>query len=439
MNEKSSVLVIGGGIAGIQASLDLAGRGFQVYLLEETPSIGGRMAQLDKTFPTMDCSICILAPKMMECFRHSNIKLLTYSELKDVKGSVGDFRVKILQKPRYVNEAKCTGCGDCAAHCPIEVPNEFDMRLGMRKAIYMPMPQAVPRCMTVDRENCIECKLCTKVCRAGAVDFSQQPRDVDLNVGAIIIATGFDQYDPSEIVEYGYGRHRNVLTALEFERWVCASGPVGGHLLRPGDGGIPKKIAFIQCVGSRSRKLGTPFCSSVCCMYATKEALIIREHAPDVQVTIFYNELRAFGKGFQEFVNRARDEYGVKYIRARPGEIRESPLTKSLTVWYDDTLTREIKSLDDVDLVVLCPSLIPRESNRQLADIIGVELDDCGFFKVIHPMLAPVDSNVPGIYVCGYCQSPKDIPDSVAQASAAAARASESLAIVHLQRTEGGN
>jgi len=437
MSEIPSILVIGGGIAGIQASLDLAGRGFQVYLLEETPTIGGRMAQLDKTFPTMDCSICILAPKMMECYRHPNIKLLTYSELKEVKGTVGNFQVKILQKPRYVDETKCTGCGVCAEHCPIEVPNEFDMALGMRKAIYMSMPQAVPRCMTVDRGNCIECKLCTKMCQARAVDFAQQPRDVDLNVGAIIIATGFDQYDPTEIVEYGYGRQKNVLTALEFERWVCASGPVGGHLLRPADGGIPKKIAFILCVGSRGLKFGAPFCSSVCCMYATKEALIIREHAPDVQVHIFYNELRAFGKGFQEFVNRARDEYEVKYIRSRPGEIREDPKTKSLTIWYDDTLTREIKSLNDVDLVVLCPALLPREGNKKLAEITGIELDDCGFFKVTHPLLAPVDSTVPGIYVCGYCQSPKDIPDSVTQASAAAARAAESLALIQVQRTGG--
>jgi heterodisulfide reductase subunit A len=278
-----------------------------------------------------------------------------------------------------------------------------------------------------------------KMCRAGAVDFSQQPSDVELNVGAIIVATGFDQYDPSEIVEYGYKKHRNVLTALEFERWVCASGPVGGHLLRPGDGGIPKRIAFIQCVGSRSRKFGTPFCSSVCCMYATKEALIIREHAPDVEVSIFYNELRAFGKGFQEFVNRARQDYGVKYIRSRPGEIRESPETKSLTVWYDDTLTREIKSLSDVDLVVLCPALVPRKTNKELAEIMGLQLDDCGFFKVKHPLLAPVDSTVPGIYVCGYCQSPKDIPDSVAQASAAAARAAEALAMIQIQRVGGGN
>jgi len=437
VSEKQSILIIGGGIAGIQASLDLAVRGFQVYVLEETPTIGGRMAQLDKTFPTMDCSICILAPKMMECFRHPNIKLLTYSELKEIKGSVGDFRVKIHKKPRYVDETKCTGCGVCAEHCPIEVPSEFDMGLGMRKAIYMPMPQAVPRMMTVDRENCIECKLCTRMCQAGAVNFDQQPSDIDLNVGAIIVATGFDQYDPSEIVEYGYGKQKNVLTALEFERWVCASGPVAGHLLRPADGGIPKKIAFVQCVGSRGSKFGAPFCSSVCCMYATKEALIIREHAPEVQVYIFYNELRAFGKGFQEFVNRAKTEYEVKYIRSRPGEIREDPKTKSLTIWYDDTFTREIKSLDNVDLVVLSSALFPRESNKKLAKTLGIELDDSGFFKITHPLLAPVDSTTPGIYVCGYCQSPKDIPDSVAQASAAAARVAEALAMAQAQKAGG--
>jgi len=430
LSEKPSVLVIGGGIAGIQASLDLAGRGFQVYLLEETPSIGGRMAQLDKTFPTMDCSICILAPKMIECYRHPNIKLLTYSELKEVNGKTGNFKVKILRKARCVDETKCTGCAVCAEHCPVEVPNEFDMELGMRKAIYMPMPQAVPRAMTVDKDNCIECGLCMKMCKAGAVDLKQQPQEVELNVGAIIIATGFDQFNPKSIKEYGYKLYPNVLTALEFERWVCASGPVGGHLIRPADGRRPKKIAFIQCVGSRSLKSGSPFCSSVCCMYATKEALIIREHEPDVEVYIFYNELRAFGKGFQEFVNRARDEWGVKYIRSRPGEIREDPKTKSLTIWYDDTLTREIKTLPNVDLVVLCPALVPRQSNRQLAEIMKIELDDCGFFKARHPLLAPVDTTVPGIFICGYCQSPKDIPDSVAQASAASARAAEALALV---------
>ncbi len=431
MSEKPSVLVIGGGIAGIQASLDLANRGFQAYLLDKSPSIGGRMAQLDKTFPTMDCSICILAPKMIECYRHPNIKLLTYSEVKEVRGSTGNFRVKILKKPRYVDETKCNGCGVCTEHCPMEVPNEFDEGLGMRKAIYMPFPQAVPRLVTIDKDNCLECGLCGKVCKAGAVDLQQQPKEVELNVGAIVIATGFNMYDPSEIKEYGYRRHKNVLTALEFERWICASGPVGGHLIRPSDGKIPKRIAFIQCVGSRSLKLGSPFCSSVCCMYATKEALIIREHDPQAEVYIFYNELRAFGKGFQEFVNRARNVWGVKYIRSRPGEIREDPKTKSLIIWYDDTFTREIKTLTNVDLVVLCPALVPRPGNRRLAEATGIELDEYGFFEVRHPLLAPVDATVPGIFVCGYCQAPKDIPDSVAQASGAAARVAEVLALMH--------
>jgi len=431
LSEKPSVLVIGGGIAGIQASLDLANRGFQAYLLEESPSIGGRMAQLDKTFPTMDCSICILAPKMIECYRHPNIKLLTYSEVKEVRGSTGNFKVKVLKKPRYVDETKCNGCGACTEYCPMEVPNEFDMNLGMRKAIYMPFPQAVPRLVTIDKDNCVECGLCGKMCKAGAVDLEQQPKEVELNVGAIVIATGFNMYDPSEIKEYGYRRHKNVLTALEFERWICASGPVGGHLIRPSEGRIPKRIAFIQCVGSRSLKLGSPFCSSVCCMYATKEALIIREHYPQAEVYIFYNELRAFGKGFQEFVNRARNVWGVKYIRSRPGEIREDPETKSLIIWYDDTFTREIKTLTNVDLVVLCPALVPRPGNRRLAEATGIELDEYGFFKVRHPLLAPIDATVPGIFVCGYCQAPKDIPDSVAQASGAAARVAEVLALMH--------
>nr|MDO8135205.1 CoB--CoM heterodisulfide reductase iron-sulfur subunit A family protein [Candidatus Njordarchaeum guaymaensis] len=316
MTTNNSALIIGGGIAGMQASLDLASRGFKVYLVEKNPSIGGRMVQLDKTFPTMDCSICIVAPKMIECLRNPNIRLLTYSEVQEAKGSVGNFDVKILRKPRFVDEEKCTGCGVCAQHCPVEVPNEFDMGLGVRKAIYIPLPQAVPLKYTIDRENCLECGLCQKVCGAEAVDFEQQPETISLNVGTIIVATGFELFDPRTRSEYGYGRYVNVLISLEFERMLSASGPIGGHIMRFSDGRIPRRIAFIQCVGSRSLKGGVSFCSSACCMYATKESILIREHEPQCQVYIFYNDLKVFGKGFQDFVARAEDEWRVRYVRA---------------------------------------------------------------------------------------------------------------------------
>jgi len=428
MKANGSVLVIGGGIAGMQASLDLANRGLKVYLVEKTPSIGGRMAQLDKTFPTMDCSICILAPKMIECLRHPNITLLTYSEVESVKGSTGNFRVKVLKKPRFIDEQKCTGCGECAQYCPTEVQNEFDMNLGIRKAIYIPFPQAVPLKYTIDEENCIKCGLCQKICKAGAVDFKQKPETVNLKVGAIIVATGFELFDASRISEYGYGKYRDVVTSLEFERLLSASGPIGGHLLRLSDGRVPRRIAFIQCVGSRSLKGGVHFCSSSCCVYATKEAILVREHRPECEVYIFYNELKVFGKGFQDFVKRAQNEWGVKYIRALPGEVVEDPKTHSLIIWYEDTKENTTKNTE-ADLVVLCPALVPRITNKELAGTLGLELDEYGFFKPRDVLYTPVDTNVPGIFICGYCQGPKDIPESVAQASGAAARAAEVMAL----------
>ena len=434
LKKDHSVLVIGGGVAGIQASLDLADRGFRVYLVEETLSIGGRMAQLDKTFPTLDCSICILAPKMIECFRHPNITLLTYSEVEDVSGSVGNFTVKIVKKPRFVDEAKCTGCGTCTQKCPVaDIPNEFDMLLGNRKAIYMPFPQAVPRIATIDKDNCLYftravCKICQKLCQADAVNFEQEPETITLNVSAIIVATGFNLLDPSVINEYGYRRYKNVITSLELERLANASGPTGGHVARPSDEKIPDKVAFIQCVGSRGLGRGVPYCSSACCMYATKEAILIKEHKPESEVFIFYIDLRASGKGFQTFIDRAKENWGIKYIRGRPGEILEDPRTKDLVIVCEHTVSREVKELK-VDMVVLCPAFIPKESNKKLSENLGVKLDEHGFFKAKDSMLVPVDTNVPGVFICGCCQGPKDIPESVAQASGAAARAVEVVAL----------
>jgi heterodisulfide reductase subunit A len=430
----NSVLVVGGGIAGIQASLDLANRGTKVYLVEELPSIGGRMAQLDKTFPTLDCSICILAPKMIECLRHPNINLMTYSKVKEVSGDAGDFTVKVVKKPRYVDAEKCTGCGTCTEKCPIKVPSEFDMGLGIRKAIYMPFKQAVPLVATIEPENCLYftkgiCKVCERVCPSKAVNYEQKSEETMLNVSSIILATGFDVFDPSSMSEYGYGRFKNVVQSMEFERLISASGPTGGHLVRSSDGKEPKRVVFVQCVGSRSQRGELPYCSSVCCVYATKESILIKEHVPDTDVYIMYIDMRAIGKGFQEFVDRAKKEYGVKYIKAHPGGIAEDPTTKDLQIHYEDMPTGEMKRLT-ADMVVLCPALIPKEGNKKIAEIMGLELDECGFFKSKDKLIAPVDTNVLGIYVCGYCQCPKDIPESVAQASGAAARAAETIMCV---------
>ncbi|UCG70072.1 MAG: CoB--CoM heterodisulfide reductase iron-sulfur subunit A family protein, partial [Thermoplasmata archaeon] len=331
------VLVLGGGIAGIQSSLDLANKGIKVYLVEKEPSIGGIMALLDKTFPTNDCSICILAPKMNECFAHPNIEVMTYSELISLKGDAPNFKATILKKARYIDEKKCTGCGDCTKKCPTKVPNKYNMNLDERKAIYLPFPQSVPRIMTIDKEKCLKftkdkCGNCSKVCKAGAIDYEQKDEEIVVQVGAVVVASGFEIYKPIEMFEYGYGKYQNVRTAIEYERLICASGPTEGHLIVEPDGEHPRRIGFIQCVGSRDFRRENPYCSSVCCMYATKEAMLAREHYEDIEAYIFYTDLRAVGKNFQEYVDRAKKDYDIKYIRARPGQIVENPDTNKLTI-----------------------------------------------------------------------------------------------------------
>jgi heterodisulfide reductase subunit A len=427
---KKSVLVIGGGIAGIQSSLDLANMGFQVYLVEKTPSIGGRMSQLDKTFPTNDCSMCILAPKMIEASRHPNIKLLTYSKVEEVARENGKFTAKIRKKARFVDEEKCTGCGVCMQKCPYKTDSEFEVGLAKRKAAYIPFHQAVPNVSTIDPDICIyiksegkKCGACLKFCDAGAIDFSQQDRITEVEVGSIVLATGFDFYDPSGLEEYGYGKIKNVITAMQYERMISASGPTEGHLERPSDGATPKRLAFIQCVGSRDTRHKL-YCSSVCCMHATKEAILANEHYPDLKAFIFYTDMRAVGKRFQEYIARAEQDYKVTYIRSRPSKITENPDNGNPIVWYEETTTRTRTSME-VDMVVLCQALIPSGSTKDISDMLDLSLNDYQFVDIPDRLFHPVDTEIPGIFACGFCQAPQDIPDSVIQASAAAARAAE--------------
>jgi len=420
---EGSVLVIGGGIAGIQTSLDLTELGFKVYLVEKTPSIGGRMAQLDKTFPTNDCSLCILAPKMVEVFRNPNIELMTYHEVKKVSGEPGNFSVIILKKPRYVDETKCKGCGDCATKCPkIEVPNLFDMKLGKRKSAYIPFPQAVPPVYLIDPELCLKinkgvCGVCAKVCQAEAIDFDQKPKEIELKVGAIVVATGFDMPAENLTSRWGY-QYDNVVSALEYERILCASGPFGGHVLRPSDQKEPKKIAFIQCAGSRDLHEGVPYCSSVCCMYTAKEAIITKEHSDRSQCFVFRHDIRAYGKNFYEFTQRAQKEYGVKYFQTKISKVEEDSKTNDLIIHFENLKTGEFNDFQ-ANLVVLATPLVPSNGTKILSNILGIELDEYEFFKEID-YFNKSKSTKDGIYLCGFCQGPMDIPETVADASGVA-------------------
>lgn len=422
---KKSCLVIGGGIAGIQAALDLAGDGFDVCLIEKSPSIGGHMAQFDKTFPTMDCSLCILSPKMAELGHHPKITLLTNSSVIDVKGYVGNFKVTILKKPRYVTE-ECSACGDCSKVCPEVAPNEFDEGLATRRGIYLPFPQAVPSIYVVDGELCankdvIVCDKCTKACERNAIDFNMKPETIELEVGTIIVATGHDTFDPSDLEEYGYRKYVNVITGPEFERILSPTGTTEGKITRPSDKKIPKRVAFIQCVGSRDEKTN-PYCSRVCCMYATKQALLIKEKMPETSIMIFYTDMRTFGKGYEEFYKRAQSE-GIRYIRGRVAEIAEDTKTKNLTLRAEDTLLG-VGVEAETDLIILSVGLVPRTETSSLFTVLNLSRSPDGFLKEAHPKLRPVDSLVDGVFLAGTVQGPKDIPDCVAQASAAAQRAS---------------
>jgi len=466
---KPAALVIGGGIAGIQAALDIADAGYPVYLVEREPSIGGRMAQLDKTFPTLDCSSCILTPKMVDVGNHPNIELMTYSDVVSIDGVSESanqrmFHVQVRKKPRYVDVDKCTGCGSCAEACRMKgrVTSHFNEGISKRSAVYVPFPQAVPLKYTVDPEACLlltrgrcgKTLLCKDACPAGAIDFEQREELVDLEVGAVIVATGFDLLDPHLKPEFGYGVYPEVMTGLEFERLSSASGPTMGKITV--DGKEPKNVVLIKCVGSREKDrrafslerssgaerqtssrdphTGVPYCSRICCMYTAKHAHLVRDQIPDARITVFYMDVRASGKGYEEFYDRVREE-GVVYRRGEPAEVyrrrEKGDRNGRLVVAAEDTLLGKPVEVE-ADLVVLATAVVPRADAGQVAELVGIECSPDGFFQEAHAKMHPVETATDGIFLAGCCQGPKDIPDAVAQAKAAAASA-----LVALRRLEG--
>jgi len=421
-------LVIGGGIAGIQTALDIADAGFPVDIVETKPTIGGKMAQLDKTFPTLDCAACILTPKMVDVAQNENIRIFSYSEVTEIKGFVGNFDVTIKKKARYVKEDICTGCGACVEKCPMKkVPNEFNLGMDKRSAIYIPFAQAVPKVATIDPNACNmlkngKCGICAKVCAAGAIDYTQKDEYISEKYGAVVVATGFNPISMEKFDEFAYSQSKDVITSLEFERLTNAAGPTAGHLERPSDGKSPKTIVFVQCVGSRCdacAEKGKEYCSKICCMYTAKHAMLTRDKYPDTEVYVFYIDVRTPGKNFDEFYRRAVEEYGVKYIKGMVGKV--TPEGDKLKVQASDLISNKQLHID-ADLVVLAAAIEPDKSARPLATMLTASMDTNDFFTEAHPKLRPVESPTAGVYLSGACQGPKDIPETVSQAGAAASK-----------------
>ena len=443
-------LVIGGGVAGIQAALDIAAAGHEVILVEKEPSVGGKMAGLSETFPTLDCSQCILTPRMVEVNQHPKIRLMTYSEVEKVEGYIGNFSVTIRQKARYVDVNKCTGCGTCWNGCPNKrIPNSFDFNLGNRTAIYIPFPQAVPARPVIDSSRCIhfkngKCGICEKNCAAGAINFNDEDKLITEEVGAVVVATGYQLYsigkeqsnpNLSGYGEYGYGKYKDVIDSLQFERLISASGPTGGEPKRPSDGRVPQKIVFIQCVGSRDNAKGVSYCSKICCMYTAKHTMLYKHKVHDGEAHVFYMDIRSGGKKYDEFVRRAIEQDGALYHRGRVSKITEEEIdgVRKLVVRGADTLTGKPVTVE-ADMVVLACAMAPTDGATALAQKLSVGYDEYGFLSESHPKLRPVETNSAGVFLCGACQGPKDIPESVAQASAAAAKVLVMFSQDHLTR-----
>jgi heterodisulfide reductase subunit A len=421
-----TALVIGGGIAGIQTSLDIANAGHKVILIEKDPSIGGHMSQLSETFPTLDCSQCILTPRMVEVAQHPNITLYSYAELESLEGFIGNFKVKIRRKSKSLDEKICTGCGLCTTKCPVKkIPSEFNEGLGTRTAIYVPFPQAVPNKPVIDRINCTyyikgKCRVCEKVCPTQAIRFDQEDQIIEVEIGAIVIATGFTVKQTDFFPEYGYGKYPDVITGLQFERLASASGPTLGEIRRPSDGKIPEKIVFLACAGSRDEAKGIPYCSKICCMYIAKHAMLYQHKVHGGKSYVFYMDIRAGGKMYEEFVRRAIEEDGVNYVRGRVSRIYEK--NGKLIVKGADTLLGGIPVEIEADMVVLATAGVASEGAKELAQKLHVSYDSYHFFAEAHPKLKPVETNTAGIFLAGACQAPRDIPESVSMASGAAVK-----------------
>lgn len=419
-----AVLVVGSGIGGMQAALDLANSGLMVHMVNDEPSIGGTMSRLDKTFPTGDCAMCMISPRMVESSRHPNIRMHTMATVGSIAGEAGNFTATIEQKARYVDPERCTGCGDCEPQCPTKVFNVFNQGLDKRKAIYALFPQAVPNTRAIDPAHCLYltrnvCRKCEKVCEAKAINFEDRDKTFEIEVGSVVLTPGLKTYQPEIREEFGFGKHQNVVTSLQFERLLSASGPCGGHVARPSDGAYPKKLAWIQCVGSRNAHNANPWCSSVCCMYAAKQSIIAKEHDNEVESTIFYMEIRAFGKDFDKYIEKAKRDAGVTYKRAMVAQVVEDPETKNLlihSVGDDGILVKE-----EFDMVILSIGFEPRPDAADFAKVFGISTDEYGFAQT--SKLKPVETSREGIYVAGTYQGPKDIPETVIQGSGAAAQA----------------
>ncbi len=415
----SNVVVVGAGVAGIQAALDIATHGIHVDLIEREPTIGGHMAMLDKTFPTNDCSMCILSPKMVDVSRHPDITIHTCSEVEKVEGEIGHFRVTVKKHPRYIDESTCTGCGDCVLVCPVEVYNRFDAGIGVRKAIYKPHAQAVPDLVIKDPDHCIECGLCYDVCGPGSVRRVDKEQEIVLDAASIVLTTGYSVFDAGKKPQFSHLRLPDVVTSLEMERMINASGPTGGKIRRMSTGETPKSVVFIQCVGSRDMTIGKPYCSCVCCMQAIKNAILITEKNPAIDVTVCYMDIRSYGKGYEEYYERAK-ALGIRFLRGMPSDILAD--RDGMVMQVENSETSEVQVLHP-DLVVLSVGMGPAESMAELAKKFGIALEDTGFVKTVHDALDTTATLRPGIYVAGTVVAPKDIPDSVASGGSAAMRA----------------